>query len=261
MLTKHQIINSIVAIKENEPDYSNSYMSVLMKMKKGELEKMLEDLQKNNDNSDSESDDELIDQYDKIKYEVSKLEQRNKSNQSKLVELTDSESDDDSSDDEPAEKQTAEEQKEETPVDDQEEETPVNDQEEMPVDKTKTDNDSDTEDEDDEKVSDEVEAIIKDYENKKQLKKYQKEIRAMLREFKDNVHMMLLEYNDYEFLSDDDVADIWQYFDELHDVVVHNLKSIYEEMSDDIDFDETFYKSIDKTFTDTKKKINKFISD
>lgn len=261
MLTKHEIINSIVAIKENEPGYSNSYMSVLMKMKKGELEKMLEDLQKNNDNSDSESDDELIDQYDKIKYEVSKLEQRNKSNQSKLVELTDSESDDDSSDDEPAEKQTAEEQKEETPVDDQEEETPVNDQEEMSVDKTKTDNDSDTEDEDDEKVSDEVEAIIKDYENKKQLKKYQKEIRAMLREFKDNIHMLLLEFNDIEILSKKDIDEINEYHSELSEVVVSNLRSIYAELPDDLDFSEKFYNQIDKVLIDTENKINKFIED
>lgn len=255
MLTKQQIINEIMFLKN---DKSNNHISKLIKMRKNELQNMLENLQKNNDNSDTQSDSE----HDQIKYEVSKLEQRNKSNQSKLVELTDSDSSSDDSEQEEIKNRHMAILNEEIKdshvdilneeIEEQEEKTPVNE--------TKTDDDTD-DDEDEGQVSAEVDAIIRDYENKKQLKKYKKEIKSMLQEFKDNIHTMLLEYNDYQNLSHNDVDDIWQYFDELHDVIVHNLKSIYREMSDDIDFDESFYKSIDKTFTDTKKKINKFIKD
>ena len=182
----------------------------------------------------------MIDQYERVKFEVKQLEDRQKRNQhtkSKLEELSGTDDDTETDDTEKIEEPKIE------PKEEPKEETKIEPEIEP------------------EQIEEPIEEIIDDFNKRKILKKYETEIRSMLREFKDNVHMLLLEFNDVEILTKKDIDEINEYHLELSEVVVANLRSIYAELPDDLDFSEKFYNQIDKVLIDTENKINKFIED
>ena len=82
----------------------------------------------------------------------------------------------------------------------------------------------------------------------------------MMREFEDNIHDILMEFNDKEELDKKDIDEIMDYHNELRDIVKHNLEKIYDEIPDELDFSEAFYKYMDRVFKKQEDKIDNFIS-
>ena len=50
------------------------------------------------------------------------------------------------------------------------------------------------------------------------------------------------------------------YHNELRNIVKHNLEKIYDEIPDELDFSEAFYKYMDRVFKKQEDKIDNFIS-
>jgi chromosome segregation ATPase len=257
-------IQLIKEIKQARKDAKANllYVKGLTKMKKKELNEIYNEIkQVDNRTSNYDSDGELSEQElvnterkedlekerERIKDELAKLELEEEEIKEEEVVLDELEEE---------QEEQEEEQKEES------EEEYIEDIQNpaQELDELESDNELESEEESEE----EEEPVKKTKKTKKEktltLTHFKKEIKDMTLEFEESIHEMLLEFNEKEKLTDTDISDITNFYNETREIMEDNLKSIYREMPDGIDFTPTFYNSIERVLDKQEDKVNKFVS-
>jgi cobalamin biosynthesis protein CobT len=270
-------IQLIKEIKQARKDAKANllYVKGLTKMKKKDLNEIYKELSQVGNRLDKydgnipeqeivniERKEDLEQERERIKQELEDLELEEEQIEEEQVVLDELEEEQDEQEEEQDEQEQEEQEEQDEQEHDEEEES-----EEEYIEHTEHKQELDELESDEQEESEESEEEEKKKPTKKTKKEkaltishFKKEVKDMTLEFEENIHNILLEFDEKQKLSDNDINEITNYYHDLKETMEHNLQVIYTEMPDNLDFTPTFYKGIERVIDKQEDKINKFIS-